>query len=80
DARASYVPFIQDAVHSLNSLFTAYYLQAIALDTNISGVKVIRRLDKFNPDRDLAEATRSFFGLESYSPESYQFGLPMPGE
>lgn len=79
DARAAYVPFAQDAVHSLTSLFTAYYLQSIALDTNVSGVKVIKRLDKFNPDRDLAEATRSLFGLESYSPESYQFGLPMPG-
>ncbi len=80
DSRAAYIPFAQDVVHSLNSLFTAYYLQSIALDTNVSGVKAIRRLDKFNPDRDLAEATRSFFGLESYSPESYQFGLPMPGE
>lgn len=80
DDRAAYIPFVGDAVHTLTSLFTAYYLQSIALDTTVSDVKVIKRLDKFNPDRDLAEATRSFFGLESYSPESYQFGLPMPGQ
>lgn len=74
DDKAVYVPFIQDVVHTMNSLFTAYYLQSISLDTTLSGVRVVKRLDKFNPDRSLADATRAFF-----SPESYAFGLPLPG-
>lgn len=75
DQRAVYIPFIQDVVHTMNSIFTAYYLQSIALDTTLSGIKVLKRLDKFNPDRNLAEATTSFF-----SPESYAHGLPIFGE
>lgn len=65
DQKAIYIPWIQDVVHTMNSLFTAYYLQSVALDTTLSGVKVIKRLDKFNPDRSLSEATQAFFGMES---------------
>lgn len=72
DQRAVYVPFIQDVVHTMNSLFTAYYLQSIAVDTTIAGVKVVKRLDKFNPDRSLQDATRAFFSGES-------IGLKFPG-
>jgi hypothetical protein len=75
DQKAIYVPFIQDVVHTMNSLFTAYYLQSISLDTTLSGIKVIKRLDKFNPDRSLAEATSAFF-----SQESFAHGLPFLGE
>src|SRR5690606_9164203 len=75
DQRAIYVPFVQDVIHSLTNLYTAYFLQSIALDTTISGVKVMKRLDKFNPDRSLALATRNML-----STESFEFGLPFPGE
>jgi hypothetical protein len=74
DQKAVYVPGIEDVVHTMNSLFTAYYLQSIALDTTLSGVKVIKRLDKFNPDRSLSEATSAFF-----SQESFNRGLPVVG-
>lgn len=75
DQRATYVPFVRDVIHTMSNLFTAYFLQSIALDTTISGVKVLKRLDKFNPDRDLSVATRSMLSVESY-----QNGLPFPGE
>lgn len=75
DQRATYVPFVRDVIHTMSNLFTAYFLQSIALDTTISGVKVLKRLDKFNPDRDLSVATRSML-----STESYHNGLPFPGE
>jgi hypothetical protein len=74
DQKALYIPFIEDVVHTMNSLFTAYYLQSVALDTTLSGIKVIKRLDKFNPDRSLSEATSAFF-----SQESYGRGLPVLG-
>jgi hypothetical protein len=74
DQKAIYLPYIHDVVHTMNSLFTAYYLQAVALDTTLSGVKVLKRLDKFNPDRNLSEATTAFF-----SPESRNIGMPVMG-
>lgn len=77
DHRATYVPFVRDVIHTMSSLFTAYFLQSIALDTSISGVKVLKRLDKFNPDRNLAVATRSMLAAGI---ESYHYGLPFPGE
>lgn len=75
DSRATYVPFIKDTVLLAQKLFTAFYLQATALDATIGGVRVTQRLDRFNPDRDLVNATRAML-----STESYQFGLPRPGE
>lgn len=65
DARAAQIPFIQDVLHTMSSLFTGYYLQAIALDTTLSNIKVMRRLDKFAPDRDLIGNTINFLGMES---------------
>lgn len=77
DEKAAYVPFIQDVVHTMSSLFTAYYLQAIALDTTLSGVKVLKRLDKFNPDRNLNAATQGW--LTSSMEQAFKHGLPFPG-
>lgn len=75
DDRATYVPFVQDTIHTMFALFTGYYLQSIAMDTTLNGVKVIKRLEQFAPDRDLAGAT-----LSMISTEAYAFGLPHYGE
>lgn len=75
DSRATYVPFVKDTVLLAQKLFTAFYLQATALDANIGGVRIVQRLDRFNPDRNLANITRTML-----STESYQFGLPRLGE
>lgn len=77
DERATYIPITQDVIHTMSSLFTAYYLQAVALDTTLSGVKVLKRLDKFNPDRNLSAATSSW--LSSSLESAYKHGLPFPG-
>lgn len=85
DQKALMVPFISDVSHTMLSLFTGYFLQAIAIDTNISGIRAIDRLDKFNPDRNLQEATRSLLSMESASlvpydnSAAYAHGLPFPG-
>jgi len=86
DQKALLVPFISDVSHTMLSLFTGYFLQAIAIDTNISGVRVMDRLDKFNPDRNLQEATRALLSMESAgalvpydSKAAYAHGLPFPG-
>lgn len=43
--------YMHDVLDSVLSVFSAYYLQAIALDTEIEGVKVGKYLDKFSPSR-----------------------------
>lgn len=46
-----HLPVIKDACHVLVSLFTAYYLQAVAGEDMLGDVTVNQRLDKFNPGR-----------------------------
>lgn len=74
DRRAALLPEINDGVKTLASLFIAYYLQSIALDTEINGVKVVQRLQKFATDRDALAITSDFLSsLESRS-VGLQFG------
>ncbi len=42
--------YTNDVMNSVLSLFTGYYLQAVALTTNISGVRVGKILDTLNPN------------------------------
>lgn len=61
DTRAEFVTLLEDSLSPLPyidvilqnslSLCTAYYLQAVAVDTTVSGVKVVERLNKINPNR-----------------------------
>ena len=46
------VDFIPDVMQSLQSLFSGYYLQAVAMSTQINGVSVTRNLDRLNPNRN----------------------------
>ena len=79
-----------DVLNSVLSIFAGYYLQAVALTTNISGVKAGKILDRLNPDSSKA-GTYSF---EEYtesggktlvkmhpdwkmSAESYKYRLPV---
>lgn len=77
DARASRLDYTQDLLSTILNVWSAYYLQAIQIDNNISGVHVLKRLDKFNPDRSTALAIAGAF--ESRSDESFMFGLPGMG-
>lgn len=59
--RAEFVTLLEDSLSALPhidvilqnslSLCTAYYLQAAAVDTTVSGVRVVDRLNKINPNR-----------------------------
>lgn len=41
-----------DVAQSMLSIFAGYYLQAVAVLTQVNDVEVVRILDKLNPDRD----------------------------
>lgn len=59
---------IADVMQSLQSIFTGYLLQAIALYGTVGNTRAIKELDRFNPDRDpdFAGFIRSVANLESY--------------
>jgi hypothetical protein len=68
-----------DINQSLLSIFTGYYLQAIALSTKIEGVKVVRVLDRLNPDRqfnDLMLVNEGYEDRLHLSRESFAYCLP----
>lgn len=57
--------YMNDVMNSVHSIFTGYYLQAIALTTNISSVRVGKLLDRLNPKNDY-NPTKDFFSFETY--------------
>lgn len=44
--------YLPDVMQSLLSVFTAYYLQAVSIYGRIDSVRVLKILDRLNPDRD----------------------------
>lgn len=46
------LPNIDKWLMTMTNLYSAYYLQAVALSADVGGVSVISRLDKFNPNRN----------------------------
>ncbi|MNQ00159.1 hypothetical protein D3C85_128020 [compost metagenome] len=85
DEKITSLPYAGDVMQSLTSLFSGYYLQAIALSVNVGAVDVIRLLDKLNPKRNVADnvingvsnGVATVVSMESA--EAYRFRLPVPG-
>lgn len=67
---------ISDILQAAVSIYSGFYLQSIAIATNIGRVDVLRKLDKVNPNRDPIEAGGLWLdGV--FSGESFQLpGLP----
>lgn len=53
DDRVVNLSFTPDIMQSLTSIFSGYYLQAVALSVNVGRVDVIDLLDRVNPNRSL---------------------------
>lgn len=68
-------PYITDVLQTVNTLFAGYYLQAIAISTNVGNIDVVRLLDKLNTDRSPSRNAASSMG-HFLSLESYDVGLP----
>lgn len=71
--------YLPDVLQTLLNMFAAYYLQAVAIGASVDSVKVIKTLDRLNPDRD---GGGLLFGMESLkdivniAQESYKYRLP----
>lgn len=81
--------FMPLVMQSLQSIFTGYYLQAIALTTQVNSVKVVKVLDKLNPSRNADLSSMFSKAFESFkennkkvftdwrlASESYKWRLP----
>lgn len=44
--------YLPDIMQTLLSIFAGYYMQAVAIGARVDSIKVIRTLDRLNPDRD----------------------------
>jgi hypothetical protein len=53
DASCLHLEYLPEVLQSLQSIFTGYYLQAVSLIADVGNVKVIKMLDKLNPNRQL---------------------------
>lgn len=83
DERVIGFDYTSDIMHSLVSLVSGYYLQAVAITVNVGKVDVIGLLDKLNPKRSVTENLAS--GVSNgvaavMSMESFQYALPRPGQ
>lgn len=82
DRRLAPLPYLGDIMQSLSSIFSGYYLQAVALMTHINSINVVRALDSLNPNRDVNDAAATYIvdrvrgkgGMMGV--ESYALGLP----
>ncbi len=76
DADVVNLEYIVDIMQSLQSMFSGYYLQAIALTGNVGNINVSKILEPLNPNRG------NIFDFECLKPdirlsqESYRYRLP----
>lgn len=68
-------PYITDALQSLVSIFSGYYLQAVSISTNVGNIDVTKLLDKLSTERSPVKSALGNF----LSMESYEVGLPSIG-
>lgn len=81
DNKLSSLSFMPDVMQSLNSIFAAYYLQAVSLMVNVGKVDVVGLLDSVNPDRDPYAGSWKGGILSAFEDiNSYKHALPIPGE
>lgn len=71
--------YLPDVLQSLQSLFSGYYLQAVALTATVGDIKVIKLLDKLNPSRTPTLGSFANEDLDDswrLASESYKHRLP----
>jgi hypothetical protein len=73
--------FLPDVLQSLQSIFSGYYLQAVAMTAQIGGVEAGRMLERYNPDREGKFLVDQYSGMEAFREHaiSYKYRLPIMG-
>lgn len=63
DQKALHLPYMTDVMQSLVSIFSGYYLQAVAFAVPVGGVDTIRLLDRLNPSRQGGTLGSVMYGI-----------------
>jgi hypothetical protein len=72
-----HLDYASDVLQCLQSIFTAYYLQSVALMSNkIDGVSVVKTLDPLNPNRQGGSYFDLFNAAQEFGAESFKDRLP----
>ena len=71
DTSCIHLPYIEDVLKVVNSLFAAYYLQAVAISVNVGRVDTVRLLDRLNPNRSVGNALATVIG-DAFESDSLQ--------
>lgn len=77
DTDAMESDILPDVMQTLQSIFSGYYLQAMAISTNVGKVEVQRHLDKLNPHRNPGDSATNTMGW-LLATENYKYRLPTP--
>lgn len=73
------VDYMPDVMQSILQLFTGYYLQAVALSAKVDNVRIVKVLDRLNPDRhfnDLTLISEGYQERHQLAIESHKYRLP----
>lgn len=89
DESVVFLPYTRDVMGALQRVFSCNYLLAQAVQNQVGGLTIAKRIDRFSPDRSLDVASQHFLSMESVdnrpigvgplAPESYSLSLPTPG-
>lgn len=79
DTDCMYLDSLPEVMQSMQSIFAGYYLQAIAISTNVGKIEVMRHLDKLNPNRNPVDSAADSAGW-LLAAESYKHRLPTPSD
>ena len=74
-----HLEYLPDVLQSLQSIFTGYYLQAVAMTAEVGDVKVVKLLDALNPNRNASVFSLSTENLKQQwrlGKEAYKYRLP----
>jgi len=71
--------YTQEILQTLLNLFAGYYLQAVALTARIGNVRIVKILDRLNPDRDSSGFFASMESTQNHRfmmSDQYKYRLP----
>lgn len=66
-------PYIQDILQAATNIYAGYYLTAVAMIGDVSGVSVLEKIERVNPNREVPIR-------RMLSVEAFDLGLPFEGK
>jgi hypothetical protein len=68
--------YMPDVMQSVLSIFAGYYMQAVSIITAIDSIKIIKTLDRLNPDRDSSGYLLTVENISTQLSSHYKYKLP----